>query len=225
MSNGLIYNPTDPELVACRMKARTLADKFNRTKACELKKRQRLIEKIFPYHGKNPFFEPNIRVEYGFNTVFGDNFYMNFDCKLLDVAKIVIGDNVMFGPGVTIGEGAVVGARAAVFKDVEAWTVVGGNPVTVATPLHPMVAEERIAKEREDGFYDLEYAAPVKIGSNVWIAANVTVCGGVTVGDDCVIGAGSVVTRDIPSGCFAAGVPCRVKRQITEKDKIFPEKY
>ncbi len=196
MSNGLIYNPTDPELVACRMKARTLADKFNRTKACELKKRQRLIEKIFPYHGKNPFFEPNIRVEYGFNTVFGDNFYMNFDCKPLDVAKIVIGDNVMFGPG-----------------------------VTVATPLHPMVAEERIAKEREDGFYDLEYAAPIKIGSNVWIAANVTVCGGVTIGDDCVIGAGSVVTRDIPSGCFAAGVPCRVKRQITEKDKIFTEKY
>lgn len=196
MSNGLIYNPTDPELVACRMKARTLADKFNRTKACELKKRQRLIEKIFPYHGKNPFFEPNIRVEYGFNTVFGDNFYMNFDCKLLDVAKIVIGDNVMFGPG-----------------------------VTVATPLHPMVAEERIAKEREDGFYDLEYAAPIKIGSNVWIASNVTVCGGVTIGDDCVIGAGSVVTRDIPSGCFAAGVPCRVKRQITEKDKIFHEKY
>ena len=196
MSNGLIYNPTDPELVACRMKARTLADKFNRTKACELKKRQRLIEKIFPYHGKNPFFEPNIRVEYGFNTVFGDNFYMNFDCKLLDVAKIVIGDNVMFGPGVTI-----------------------------ATPLHPLLAEERIAKEREDGFYDLEYAAPIKIGSNVWIASNVTVCGGVTIGDDCVIGAGSVVTRDIPSGCFAAGVPCRVKRQITEKDKIFTEKY
>lgn len=196
MSNGLIYNPTDPELVACRMKARTLADKFNRTKACELKKRQRLIEKIFPYHGKNPFFEPNIRVEYGFNTVFGDNFYMNFDCKLLDVAKIVIGDNVMFGPGVTI-----------------------------ATPLHPLLAEERIAKEREDGFYDLEYAAPVKIGSNVWIASNVTVCGGVTIGDDCVIGAGSVVTRDIPSECFAAGVPCRVKRQITEKDKIFTEKY
>ena len=43
MSNGLIYNPTDPELVACRMKARTLADKFNRTKACELTKRQLLI--------------------------------------------------------------------------------------------------------------------------------------------------------------------------------------
>ncbi len=196
MSSGLIYNPTDPELLACRIKARTLADKYNKTKACQFAKRQRLIDKIFPFHGKDPFFEPNIRVEYGFNTVFGDNFYMNFDCKLLDVAKIFIGDNVMFGPG-----------------------------VTVATPLHPMVAEERIAKMHEDGFYDLEYAAPVKIGSNVWIAANVTVCGGVTVGDDCVIGAGSVVTQDIPSGCFAAGVPCRVKRQITEKDKIFTEKY
>ena len=52
-------------------------------------------------------------------------------------------------------------------------------------------------------------------------AANVTVCGGVTIGDGSVIGAGSVVARDVPSGVFAAGNPCRVIREITEEDSIY----
>lgn len=64
------------------------------------------------------------------------------------------------------------------------------------------------------------YARPVKIGNDVWLSANVTVCGGVTIGDGCVIGAGSVVTRDIPPNTFAAGVPCRVIREITDRDSM-----
>ena len=60
------------------------------------------------------------------------------------------------------------------------------------------------------------------MGNNVWIGANVTILPGVTIGDDTVIGAGSVVNRDIPSGVVAAGNPCRVIRKITEADK---EKY
>jgi maltose O-acetyltransferase len=67
---------------------------------------------------------------------------------------------------------------------------------------------------------DKEYARPIIIGNNCWIAGNVTVCGGVTIGDGCVIGAGSVVTRDIPSNVIAAGVPCRVIREITEDDDL-----
>lgn len=58
------------------------------------------------------------------------------------------------------------------------------------------------------------------IGNDVWLGANVVVTGGVTIGDGCVIGAGSVVTRDIPPFSLAAGVPCRVIRQITEKDSL-----
>lgn len=56
----------------------------------------------------------------------------------------------------------------------------------------------------------LEYARSIKIGNNVWIGAGVTVLPGVTIGDNVAIGAGSVVNRDIPPGCVAVGVPCRV---------------
>lgn len=66
-------------------------------------------------------------------------------------------------------------------------------------------------------------SAPVTIGNRVWIGANAVICGGVTIGDGSVIGAGSVVNHDIPAGVVAAGVPCRVIRNISEKDKIQPE--
>ena len=76
-------------------------------------------------------------------------------------------------------------------------------------------------KHKEDGtVYDDEYGKPVEIGSNCWIASNVVITGGVTIGEGCVIGAGSVVTRDIPANSLAVGNPCRVIREITEKDSI-----
>ena len=63
------------------------------------------------------------------------------------------------------------------------------------------------------------YAKPVKIGNNVWVGAGVHITPGVTIGDNTIIGAGSVVTKDIPANVIAAGVPCRVIREITEADK------
>lgn len=93
----------------------------------------------------------------------------NFNFTCLDVCEIHIGDNEMSGPNVTL-----------------------------ATPIHPLLPEERNIRKREDGsFYNLEYAKPITIKDNCWLASNVVVCGGVTIGEGCVIGAGSVVTRDI----------------------------
>lgn len=66
----------------------------------------------------------------------------------------------------------------------------------------------------------LEIALPITVGNNVWFGTGVKVLGGVTIGDNCVIGAGSVVTKDIPENSLAVGVPCRVLREITEKDRI-----
>ena len=191
MREGGFYNPTDPRLLIKRTRTRMLVDRFNKTHAWNIPRRFHLIKRIFPHGSKGAFFEPNIRVEYGENVTFGKNFFMNFDCALLDVAPIEIGDDVMFG-----------------------------TKVVIATPVHPLLAEERKMQDYGDGFYDLEYAKPIKIGNGVWLASNVTVCGGVTIGDGAVIGAGSVVTRDIPAGVFAAGVPCRVIRPITEEDRL-----
>lgn len=192
MIAGEFYNPNDKKLILARVRARMLADRFNRTKAWNIPYRTRLIKKMFPDGADGAFFEPNIRIEYGFNVKFGKNFYMNFDCQFLDVAPIEIGDNVMFGPR-----------------------------VTVATPMHPFVSEERAISTYSDGVHDWEYARPVKIGDNVWVASSATICGGVTIGSDTVIAAGSVVTRDIPSGVLAAGVPCKVIRPITDADRLF----
>lgn len=75
------------------------------------------------------------------------------------------------------------------------------------------------ARQRGQG---LEYALPIRVGSDVWFGAGVQVMPGVTIGDDVVIGSGSIVTRDIPSHCVAVGNPCRVLRSITAEDRRAP---
>lgn len=91
-------------------------------------------------------------------------------------------------------------------------TMFGPN-VTVATAGHPILPELR-----EKG---LQYNAPVHIGKNCWLGAGVIVLPGVTIGDDTVIGAGSVVTKDIPAHVVAVGNPCRVLREIGDKDREY----
>ena len=71
-------------------------------------------------------------------------------------------------------------------------------------------------EQRDKG---MEIALPITIGSHVWIGANVSILPGVAIGDNVVIGAGSVVTKDLPANVIAAGNPCSVLRSITEEDK------
>lgn len=66
----------------------------------------------------------------------------------------------------------------------------------------------------------VEYGAPITIGDNCWLASNITVCPGVTIGNGCVIGAGAWVTKDVPDNSLVVGVPGRVVRKITEKDRL-----
>ena len=94
-----------------------------------------------------------------------------------------------------------------------------GDYVFVAPNCTFTTAEHALdSEQRNEG---LEVALPITVGNNVWMGAGVTVLGGVTIGDNTVIGAGSVVTRDIPSGVIAVGVPCRVMRKITDEDKYY----
>ena len=85
-----------------------------------------------------------------------------------------------------------------------------GPRVSLLTPYHPIDAQVRNEQ--------LEGGKPISIGNDVWFGGNVTVCPGVTIGDDVVIGAGSVVVKDIPSHCIAVGNPCRPIRAITDAD-------
>lgn len=91
-------------------------------------------------------------------------------------------------------------------------TMFGPN-VIVATAGHPINAELR-----SKGY---QYNAPVRIGKNCWIGAGALIMPGVTIGDDVVIGAGSVVTKDIPSGVVAVGNPCKVLREVGERDNVY----
>lgn len=92
------------------------------------------------------------------------------------------------------------------------YTMIGPN-VTLATAGHPILPQLR-----QQGY---QYNAPIRIGKNCWIGAGVVVLPGITIGDNVVIGAGSVVTKDIPSNMIAVGNPCKVLRQVGERDSIY----
>lgn len=194
MISGLLYNSSDEELINMRTKLRLQVDKFNRSSPADYEHRMQIIDEMIPNHGDNIYIEPNIRLEYGINLKIGKNFFLNFDSVILDVCPITIGDNVLIGPRVVI-----------------------------ATPMHPLDYHERNTQLVDGKMRSLEYAKPITIGNNVWIASNVTICGGVTIGDNVVIGSGSVVTKDIPSDTLAYGVPCKPIRKITEKDRMYKE--
>ena len=105
-------------------------------------------------------------------------------------------------------------------------TILDGAPVTFGDNVfiapNCVISTAGHAIDSEQRSRGLEIARPIRVGNNVWIGANVSILPGVTIGDNTIIGAGSVVNKDIPAGVIAVGNPCRVIRKITEKDK---EKY
>lgn len=188
-----IYDSSDEELVKMRARAHRLSHDYNQCYDDETEKRNAILKQLLPNAGKDLYLQSPIQFDYGVFTRFGDRCYANFNLVILDCANVTIGNDVFFGPNCTL-----------------------------ATPMHPFLSSERNMKTHEDGsLYNLEYAKPIKIGNGCWIASNVTICGGVTIGDDTIIGAGSVVTRDIPSGVLAVGNPCKVIRKLTEQDSIY----
>lgn len=105
-------------------------------------------------------------------------------------------------------------------------TILDGAPVTFGDNVfiapNCVISTAGHAIDSEQRSRGLEIARPIRVGNNVWIGANVSILPGVTIGDNTIIGAGSVVNKDIPADVIAVGNPCRVIRKITEKDK---EKY
>lgn len=119
-----------------------------------------------------------------------------------------------YGTHIYIGEGSYINFNCNFIDDgiiTIGKSVMFGSAVTIATVGHPVCPDMR----------KYMYTAPVTIDDNCWIGANVTICPGVTIGKNSVIGAGSVVIHDIPGNSVAAGNPCKVIRQIDERDKQY----
>ena len=189
---GKLFASEVPELVEKKRRAHRLAQEFNMLFESDVEKRQEILRQLLGDIGEETLLLGPIHFHYGCHTRIGRSCFMNFNFTVQDDAPVTIGDHCNFGPNVTI-----------------------------VTPLHPMLPEERRGIRCSDGVERfLCYAKPVVIGHDCWFGANVVVCPGVTVGENCVIGAGSVVTRDIPANTFAAGVPARVIRPITEADAV-----
>lgn len=176
MLAGESYDPFDPELVQARARARDLASAINATNEIETDERRRLTVQLFGEGGDTVWLQPPFFCDYGSNIELGERVFFNFNCVVLDVCPVKIGDYTLFGPAVQI-----------------------------LTPMHPFDAELR---RRE------EFGRPIEIGADVWVGGGALILPGVRIGDRAVIGAGSVVTKDVPSGVFAAGNPCRVIREI-----------
>lgn len=177
---GMAYMADDAvwgEMAKCR----ALTQKLNTIDRADFDGIRRLVKELF---GKSDgaMLNPPFYCDYGSHIEVGKNFFANYNCTLLDVGKIIIGDYCQLAPNVAI--------------------------YTAGHPIHP---------DTRNSAY--EYGKDVVIGDNVWLGGSVVVCPGVHIGSNTVIGAGSVVTHDIPDWVVATGNPAKVLRPITESDR------
>ena len=149
MKAGRLYNADSKDLEQYHSFGMETCDKFNRTPLWMKKRKQRLLEKLIPSakDGGASIFAP-FYCEYGVNIHFGKGCFVNYNCTFLNCAPITLEDGV--------------------------W--VGAN-VTIATPCHPFLSDERLPQQYPDGFHDLEYAKPIHIGSGSWMSRTGYMCG------------------------------------------------
>ncbi len=192
MISGKLYNSGSSDIKKQHNLGMKRCDKFNRIPVWRKKSRCRAMEKLIPSSaGKQLGIFAPFYCEYGVNIHVGKECFINYNCVFLDVSPITLGDGVLIG-----------------------------SSVTLATPNHPFLAEERLCADYPDGRHDLEYSAPITIEDGCWICSGAVICGGVTIGKNSIIAAGAVVTGDIPDNCLAGGVPARVIRKLDEGDRI-----
>ncbi len=177
MLAGEWYDPLDPTLAAERRAARLLMKAYNDTRDDEEDERKRILSLLIGKAGPNLIIEPPFYCDYGYNITVGENVFFNFNCVVLDVTPVTMGDRVMCAPNVQF---------------------------YAAT-------HQLSALERRTG---LELGKPIVIGSDVWIGGGSIILPGVTIGSRCVIGAGSVVSKDVPDDTLVVGNPARAIRDL-----------
>ncbi|WOH36431.1 sugar O-acetyltransferase [Thalassotalea fonticola] len=172
MLAGEQYNPLDRQLSAEREECKTTLKQFNDSAPQDTKQRRELLKALFKKKVQ-VWIEPPFYCDYGSNIELGKQVFFNFNCVVLDAAKVTIGNNVFIGPAVQI-----------------------------YTSIHPKDANERRK------FF--ESAKQINIGDDVWIGGGAIILPGVTIGARSIIGAGSVVTKDIPEDVSVVGNPAKI---------------
>ena len=166
MLSGELYDASAPEIQADLAATHRWLARYNAALDMEPSNRRELLVERFAAVGEGAVIRPPFHCDYGFNISLDAGVFLNFNCVILDVVEVTIGDRTQIGPGVQI-----------------------------LTADHP-----RDAVGRASG---LEFGRPVSIGRNVRIGGGAIILPGVSIGDAALIGAGSVVTRDVPAGATA----------------------
>ena len=174
MLAGELYDASATEIQADQAATQQWLVRYNAALALPAAERRALLLGRFASVGEGAVIRPPFHCDYGFNIHLGAGVFLNFNCVILDVVEVVIGDRTQIGPGVQI-----------------------------LTADHP-----RDAAARARG---LEFGRPIRIGCNVWIGAGAIILPGVSIGDDALVGAGSVVTRDVRAGVTVVGNPARAR--------------
>ena len=169
MLAGELYRPGDAEI---QSELAATADWLARYNASLPAARRDLLLERFGSVGAGAEIRPPFFCDYAFNIHLGAGAFLNFNCVILDVVRVEIGEATQIGPAVQIYAAD-----------------------------HP-----RDPAQRRSG---LEFGRPVRIGRNVWIGGGAIILPGIVVGDNALIGAGSVVTRDVPAGATVRGNPAR----------------
>jgi maltose O-acetyltransferase len=192
MVSGKLYNAASKDLYKRHALGMMRCQRFNRIALWRAVSKQRALTKLIPSSkGKDLCIFAPFYCEYGVNIKVGTGCFVNYNCTFLDISPITLEDGVWIGANVTL-----------------------------ATPSHPFLPEERLPQNYPDGFHDLEYSKPITIKKNCWICSSATIIGGVTIGENSIVAAGAVVTKDVPANSIVAGVPARVIRTIDEKDRM-----
>ncbi|MEN3277901.1 MAG: maltose O-acetyltransferase [Massilia sp.] len=173
MLAGELYHASCPELLADLAACAAWLARYNAALGEPAAAWDALLRERLGAVGQGVLLRPPFFCDYGFNIHLGSKVFVNYNCVILDVARVTIGEETRIGPAVQI--------------------------YTADHPRDPAV--------RRSG---LESGRPVTIGANVWIGGGAIILPGVTIADDAIVGAGSVVTRDVPAGATVVGNPARI---------------
>lgn len=184
MLSGEYYNSRDSELIQMYHKARKLLKQYNNLDSELTQIREQILIELFEFKGSGVWIETPFFCDYGENISIGENTFVNTNCMFLDNNKITIGKNGLIAPYVQI-----------------------------YTAYHPLKASKRIIGKGIESRY-LTSTKPVEIGDNAWIGGNCVIFPGVTIGNNVTIGAGSIVTKNIPDNVLAFGNPCEIKSEL-----------